>query len=340
MQRLLRLRCFRLRPSRAQTPPQQYFVEQGLEVPVEFVHVGHGLGNVFLAEDFLADLDSALELLRRHVSYSSRDGTGRRASHRRRAGRYRRRWSRKPHRDPDIAGATMRNRAVRESENGAKDMKNDGILAIWHDVEPAIGDDYERWYFREHLPERLAVPGFVAGRRYEAVSGAPRFLTYYEARDPDVFVSKAYIGRLNDPTPWTTEVLGRFRDTNRTVCRRTWEAGDIRGAWGVALRVNRNGEGDGGEAAAERIAPLAGQGRAWVEDRQALRVELWRREALALPGPTAEAELRAAPDRFIEGAVLAHFAREEDARSAAEAAAGMDGAEAGVYRLLCELRSG
>ena len=218
-------------------------------------------------------------------------------------------------------------------------MTNDGILAIWHDVEAAIGDDYERWYFREHLPERLGVPGFLAGRRYEAVSGTPRFLTYYEATRPDIFVSKTYMDRLNNPTPWTTEVLRHFRETNRTVCRRTWEAGAIRGAWGVVLRVERGGEKED-EAAAERVAALEEQGRAWAGDWRVLRAELWRREALPAPGRTAEAELRAAPDRFIEGAVLAHFAREEDARSAAESAGPAGGAEAGVYRLLCELRSG
>ena len=218
-------------------------------------------------------------------------------------------------------------------------MTNDGILAIWHDVEAAIGGDYERWYFREHLPERLGVPGFLAGRRYEAVSGTPRFLTYYEAIHPNIFVSKSYIDRLNDPTPWTTEVLRHFRETNRTVCRRTWEAGAIRGAWGVVLRVDRSGEEED-EAAAERVAALEEQGRAWVGDWRVLRAELWRREAFPVPGRTAEAELRAAPDRFIEGAVLAHFAREEDARSAAESAVPAGDAEAGVYRLLCELRSG
>ena len=218
-------------------------------------------------------------------------------------------------------------------------MTNDGILAIWHDVEAAIGDDYERWYFREHLPERLGVPGFLAGRRYEAVSGTPRFLTYYEATRPDIFVSKTYMDRLNNPTPWTTEVLRHFRETNRTVCRRTWEAGAIRGAWGVVLRVERGGEKED-EAAAERVAALEEQGRTWAGDWRVLRAELWRREALPAPGRTAEAELRAAPDRFIEGAVLAHFAREEDARSAAESAVPAGGAEAGVYRLLCELRSG
>ena len=215
-------------------------------------------------------------------------------------------------------------------------MTNDGILAIWHEVGAGIGDEYERWYFREHLPERVGVPGFVAGRRYEAVSGAPRFLTYYEGRNPGVFVSKPYVDRLNDPTPWTTEVLRHFRDTNRTICRRTWETGEIRGAWGVTLRVDRSGEEE--TAVAGQVDALQELGRAWAEDWRVLRVELWRRETLPSPGRTAETKLRAAPDRFIEGAVLAHFAREEDARSAA--AAGAAGAEVGVYRLLCELRSG
>ena len=218
-------------------------------------------------------------------------------------------------------------------------MTNDGILAIWHDVEAAIGGDYERWYFQEHLPERLGVPGFLAGRRYEAASGTPRFLTYYEATRPEIFVSKKYLDRLNDPTPWTTEVLRHFRETNRTVCRRTWEAGAIRGAWGVVLRVERGAEMED-EVAAERVAALEEQGRVWAGDWRVLRAELWRREALPAPGRTAEAELRTAPDRFIEGAVLAHFAREEDARSMAEGVGPASGAEAGVYRLLCELRSG
>ena len=214
-------------------------------------------------------------------------------------------------------------------------MTHDGILAIWHDVAQAIGDDYERWYFQEHLPERVGVPGFVAGRRYEALEGAPRFLTYYEGNSPETFVSKPYLDRLNDPTPWSTAVLRHFRDTNRTVCRRTWEAGAIRGAFAVAVRVDR--EGDQGRANAGTLAALGAQGRAWAEDWRVLRAELWTRESLPSPGKTAETKLRAAPDRFIEGAVFAHFAREEDARAAANERAA-DG-ECGIYRLLCELRS-
>ena len=214
-------------------------------------------------------------------------------------------------------------------------MANDGILAIWHDVGEAIGDDYERWYFQEHLPERVGVPGFLAGRRYEAVSGAPRFLTYYEGESPETFVSGPYLDRLNDPTPWSTSVLRHFRDTNRTICRRTFEAGAIRGAWGVAVRINRHGPQGG--ANVDALSALREQAGAWSGDWPVLRTEVWAREALAPAAPTAETKLRAAPDRFIEGALFAHFAREEDARAAAGRHTGTG--EVGVYRLLCELRS-
>ena len=236
-------------------------------------------------------------------------------------------------------------------------MTNDGILAIWHDVGEAIGDEYEQWYFGEHLPERVGVPGFVAGRRYEAVTGAPRFLTYYEGTGPEVFVSKNYLDRLNDPTPLTARVLRHFRDTNRTICRRTWEAGAIRGAWGVAVRLDRGGgaEGEGRRSAADP-ARLREQGRTWAEDWRVLRVELWEPAPVPLPAPTAEAGLRASPDRSIAAGLFAHFAREADARAAAGALvsggpagasdalrsgedSGSSGREAGVYRLLCELRS-
>ena len=62
-----------------------------------------------------------------------------------------------------------------------------GILAIWNDCAPEGYDHFERWYIREHLQERVGVPGFRFGRRYETVSGADRrFFAFYEVESPDV----------------------------------------------------------------------------------------------------------------------------------------------------------
>lgn len=76
-----------------------------------------------------------------------------------------------------------------------------GILAIWNDCASEGYDHFERWYIREHLQERVGVPGFRFGRRYEAVSGADRrFFAFYEVESPDVLSSKAYVDRLPPPS--------------------------------------------------------------------------------------------------------------------------------------------
>ena len=45
-----------------------------------------------------------------------------------------------------------------------------GILAAWNDCAPEGLAEYEHWY-AHHLAERVGVPGFREGRRYEAVPG-------------------------------------------------------------------------------------------------------------------------------------------------------------------------
>jgi len=57
-------------------------------------------------------------------------------------------------------------------------------------VDPDREDDFNEWYSTVHLPELLAVPGFVRARRYK-VSGAGqpgrhRYLTIYELEADDL----------------------------------------------------------------------------------------------------------------------------------------------------------
>ena len=49
-----------------------------------------------------------------------------------------------------------------------------GVLLFWHDL--ALGtdiDDFNRWHNREHIPERVGVPGFLRGRRVLAAPETP-----------------------------------------------------------------------------------------------------------------------------------------------------------------------
>ena len=54
-------------------------------------------------------------------------------------------------------------------------LAGSGAVCIWHDIEPEATDEFYQWHNREHMPERVGIPGFLRGRRYIAVAGAPLY---------------------------------------------------------------------------------------------------------------------------------------------------------------------
>src|SRR5438046_3078494 len=82
--------------------------------------------------------------------------------------------------------------------------KGTGLLMVWADVPADKEGEFNRWYNEEHLAERLAIPGFLNGARYEAVKGGPKHLAVYELESPAVLESPAYKKVAGNPTPWTT----------------------------------------------------------------------------------------------------------------------------------------
>jgi len=81
--------------------------------------------------------------------------------------------------------------------------KGTGLLMVWADVLVDKEAEFNRWYNEEHLAERLAIPGFLDGARYEAVQGGPKHLAVYELESPAVLESAAYKDVQANPTPWT-----------------------------------------------------------------------------------------------------------------------------------------
>ena len=90
--------------------------------------------------------------------------------------------------------------------------KGTGLLMVWADILADKEAEFNQWYNEEHLKERLAVPGFLSGARYEAVKGGPKHLAVYELESPAVLESPAYKKVQANPTPWTKrcspEVIG------------------------------------------------------------------------------------------------------------------------------------
>src|SRR3954452_18399493 len=92
-----------------------------------------------------------------------------------------------------------------------------GMLLTSMDIDAADEADFNRWYDREHLEERVAIAGFLEARRYVASHGSPKYLCLYSTATFDVLDSPAYGAALANPTPWSKATMARFKNMIRAV---------------------------------------------------------------------------------------------------------------------------
>jgi len=113
-----------------------------------------------------------------------------------------------------------------------------GFLAIWSDVAPEQETDYLHWLMREHTSERLGVEGFRRVRVYRSLqSTIRRYFIWYELESAAVLGSKAYLARLNDPTPWSRRIMPILRNFARGGGRVLAQAGTGHGAVLAAIKL-------------------------------------------------------------------------------------------------------
>lgn len=107
-------------------------------------------------------------------------------------------------------------------------------LCIWTDVDPASELDFNRWYDREHMQERVAIPGFQSARRFQAIGNCPRpWLALYYTDNLDVFRSEAYRKAFANQTEWSLRNFERMRGTQRRVGNLELELGEPGGEGGA-----------------------------------------------------------------------------------------------------------
>lgn len=165
------------------------------------------------------------------------------------------------------------------------------------DVDEVDLARFRAWYDHEHLPERVAVPGFLRGRRYVRVSGpGQQHLTLYDAVNTAVFSSPEYLARLDDPTPLTRSVVATFRRPYRAVLSVEFSVGAAVGAQLAVLTL-----------------PPAPRLRNWVADSLApallthpdlCGLHLGASDAAATAAKSATAEGRDAAEQSDERCVL------------------------------------
>ncbi len=181
-----------------------------------------------------------------------------------------------------------------------------GVLVIWNGIAGEAEEDFVAWHVREHIPERVGLPGFLRGRRYVAVDGHPKYFNFYETETAADLSSPVYQARLNAPTNWTKQVVAHFIDTSRTICDVAWSLGVGEGGWIEAVVLDTT-------AAAETF-------QAVLRDRLAdaitaipglVGLHLLRGHVAAGQGDTAEKKLRGAPDKTAAWVLMAEASRPE-----------------------------
>lgn len=89
------------------------------------------------------------------------------------------------------------------------------VLVVQVEVNPSDEDEFNRWYDEEHIPEKLATPGFLSARRFRVADDSPRYLVIYELADAEAATSPEYMAQ--QPTEWGASMMARWKTWSRDV---------------------------------------------------------------------------------------------------------------------------
>jgi len=123
-------------------------------------------------------------------------------------------------------------------------MAGKGMLLTSMNIDPAHEAEFNRWYDREHLEERVAIDGFLEARRYVAHDGNPKYLSLYSTETFEVLDSPAYRTALANQTAWSKANIAHFQNMIRAVARITISRGTGRGAALGIIRLRPAGGED------------------------------------------------------------------------------------------------
>jgi len=118
-----------------------------------------------------------------------------------------------------------------------------GCFVAIHNLKQGREADYEKWHTHEHMIERVAIPGFLHGLRYRSLTDAPRVCTIYHVESLATLTSPAYLERLNNPTPWTSQSVPLAVGMQKTFC----------------TVASTDGHGIGGYLCVAQLAPSMGE---------------------------------------------------------------------------------
>jgi hypothetical protein len=100
-----------------------------------------------------------------------------------------------------------------------------GMLFSQMEPPPELEAEFNDWYEIEHIPVRLALPGFARALRYREADRARRYLAVYEIDDLAVLESPAYKLIKTQPSARTARMLESVQGFTRYTCTLLEESG-------------------------------------------------------------------------------------------------------------------
>jgi hypothetical protein len=96
-------------------------------------------------------------------------------------------------------------------------MASFGLIVARLDPPAEIDAEFNDWYETEHIPERLAVPGFLNARRGQR-DQQPRYVATYDLDNLAVLESQNYLSVTgNNRSAWTARMLRTSNTFDRIV---------------------------------------------------------------------------------------------------------------------------
>jgi hypothetical protein len=117
-------------------------------------------------------------------------------------------------------------------------LAGQAVMINWSDVAVEHRRAYYEWHCREHMVGRVALPGFVRGRRYIAAEASRDFLVCYEVETIDALTSKAYLDKANAPSELTRRTTPYVKNATRGLARVKKSLGVGTGGCALTLRFD------------------------------------------------------------------------------------------------------
>lgn len=115
------------------------------------------------------------------------------------------------------------------------------FLALWNSIhDTGRRHEYEQWHIYEHVPERVALPGFLGADRYRSVDAEPSYFTVYHLESLAALSTEPYRDVFTHPTPWSASMRPLLSDFYRLPCVRASSAGSSRAPHLGTLRWSAN----------------------------------------------------------------------------------------------------